>query len=383
MHLTNWISSSVAKWTLAVGIATAGTFGSQAMAHHPFHRHGCFGLGGWGSSHFGYSSFYSYRSSYAYPSFSFGYLPRYYSVSYYTPTYFAPVYYSPAYCTPAYYAPTYYPPTYYAPACYSWSGTNFSVSTPLASSTTPRYSAFADSGLPGTTQANTNRMTSPLSMPSRTALSKLPIAGIPVSKSAPVEGVEGKSVSKEYSVQLVSHKPALVQPYSPIWTKAAVGIVDEMIAAGELDHAHSSCKGMERVTQPKGAGVYLRQSLLGYFSADENASNPSSEEALNLLELACQAGSQVQPSELNRDSLRSYFSACIVDVSGAMENLSQSVLASPGNSSRELLLLSALLKLDGQTERSRLFAAEVQSQIGNSGSFKWHNVLNACLTDTL
>ena len=152
-----------------------------------------------------------------------------------------------------------------------------------------------------------------------------------------------------------------------------------MVAAGELDHAHSSCKSMERITQPKGAGVYLRQALLSYFSADASSAAPSMIEILKLLELACEAGSQVQPTELPKDSLQDYFAACKVDVTGKLELLSKSVLESPNNSGGELLLLAALLKLDGQYDRAKLFANEVEEQFARAGAFRWHSLLNVCL----
>ena len=153
-----------------------------------------------------------------------------------------------------------------------------------------------------------------------------------------------------------------------------------MVAAGELDHAHSSCKSMERVTQPKGAGVYLRQALLSYFSADaSSAAAPSTNEILKFLELACEAGSQVQSTELPKDSLQDYFAACKVDVTGKLELLSKSVLESPNNSGGELLLLAALLKLDGQQDRAKLFANEVEEQFAKAGIFRWHGLLDACL----
>ena len=329
MRTTKWFSRSIVKWTFTVGCLAIGSLAmaSQAYGHHPFrHHHGCFGSYGWGSNYYGayygaYSSFSGLSSSYYYPSLSIGYMPRYYSVNYYTPTYFAPVYYPPVYYTPA-----------FSP-CSTWGSVNFNLGFPVATNSVP---------------------------------SKLSV-GLFASTNQP-------------SVKLVSRKPILLQPYSPIWTKAAVGIVDDMVAAGELDHAHSSCKSMERITQPKGSGVYLRQALLNYFSTDANVTQSSStDEILQLLDLACAAGSQVQPSELAKDSLGDYFSACLVDVNGTMERLSKSVLELPNNSGRELLLLSALLKLDGQPERAKLFANEVKEQVANSGSFRWNSLLEACL----
>lgn len=356
MCTKNWFSRSLAKWTFVIGSATLGglSMDSQALAHYPFHHHHCgFGYHGWGSNYYGgYSSFYNLQSSYYYPSFSFGYVPRYYSVNYYTPTYFAPVYY----------APVYYPPVYYAPACNTWSSINDGVGFPVASSRSP-----------------TIQKTSPLAMRTRAIQSESTLPGIQVAKVRQQENHEN-ALADQHGIQLVSHKPMLLQPYSPIWTKAAVGIVDDMIAAGELDSAHSSCKSMERIKQSKGAGVYLRQALLNYFSSEASSSQkPSTEEVLNLLELACEAGSQVQPSELSKNSLHEYFAACAVDVTAAMEQLSQSVLEAPNHSARELLLLTALLKLEGQGDKARLFANEINELASKSGSFRWNRLLEVCL----
>ncbi len=369
MRASKLFSRSIAKWTLAVSCVTMGSVAmeSPALGHFPFHHHhGCYSSFGWGSHYYGgYSSFYGLSSSYYYPSlsYSFGYTPRCYSVNYYTPTYFAPVYYSPVY-----YAPAYYP-------CSSWSSVQTGVGFPVASNSFPPASTakwFATS----------NQANSPIAPQARTFQTNSPLSGIPVSKidSHSQATKVSKAAINEPGIRLVSNKPALLQPYSPIWTKAAVGIVDDMVAAGELDHALSSCKSMERITQPKGAGVYLRQALLKYFSNDgDSAQKPSTDEILRLLELACEAGSQMLPSELSKDSLNDYFAACLVDVNGKLEQLSQSVLESPNHSGRELLLLSALLKLDGQADRAKLFASEVQEQVAKSGSFRWNSLLDACL----
>lgn len=367
MRTTKWFSRSIAKWTLAFGCVTMGSvvMESQAFGHFPFHHHhGCYSSFGWGSHYYGgYSSFYGLRSSYYYPSLSFCYTPRYYSVNYYTPTYFAPAYYSPVY-----YAPAYYP-------CSSWSNVQTNVGFPIASNSFPQTST-------ANWFAAGNQVKAPLAAQARTFQPNSPLASLPVSKMDSLTKVakESDTIDNERGLRLVSNKPALLQPYSPIWTKAAVGIVDDMVAAGELDHAHSSCQSMERITQPKGAGVYLRQALLKYFANDgSSAEKPSTDEVLRLLELACEAGSRVLPNELSKDSLQDYFAACLVDVNAKLERLSQSVLESPNQSGRELLLLSALLKLDGQADRAKLFANEVEVQVAKSGSFRWNRLLDACL----
>ncbi len=374
MRITKRISRSIAKWTLSIGCVAIGSLAmdTNAYGHYPFHHHHHHHLGfgsyGWGSHYYGnyyggYSSFYGLSSSYYYPSFSYRFAPRYYSVNYYTPTYYAPVYYPPVYN----YLPAWSP-------CSTWSSVQTNVGFPVANNGTPRILS--------TGSFVAGQVNSPLSLQPKPFQSVTPLRGMQVSTMAPMERetkIE-EAVTQKPGIKLVSKKPALLQPYSPIWTKAAVGIVDDMVAAGELDHAHSSCKSMERITQPKGAGVYLRQALLSYFSTDVSSiATPSTSEILKLLELACEAGSRVHPSELSKNSLQDYFAACKVDVTGTMEQLSKSVLESPNNSGSELLLLAALLKLDGQQDRAQLFANEVEDQFAKAGTIRWHSLLEACL----
>jgi len=363
---------SIAKWTLAIGSLAIGSTAleSKAFAHYPFHHR----YHGWGGHYYGgYSSFYS-SYSYAYPSCRI--FPRYYSVSYYTPTLFAPVYYTPAYYTPSYYAPAYCAPTYYAPTCYtnSWSGVQQNTGYSIANTNTNR--AFQS-----TSFAANKMVSNALAMQTRAPQSRI-LGGIPIAKLNSVEDTVD-SVEKEtldQGIHLVSNKPAILKPYSPVWTKAAVGIVDEMVARGDLDDAYTSCKSMERITQPKGAGVYLRQALLSYFSVEVNeAKKPSTGDVLMLLELACEGGSMLQSSELAKDSLQDYFAACTVDVNRTLESLSKSVLDSPNQTGQDLLLLAALLKLEGQDDRAKLFASEVKEQASKINAIRWNAIMDVCM----
>ena len=387
MRCLNWLSRSVVKWSLALGCVAVGNWAieSRANAHHPFHNHGCFGSFGWGSHYRGvslyrgysgysgfggYSSYYGLSSSCYYPSLSFC-APRYYSVNYYTPTYFAPVYYSPVYYGPA--------------PCSTWSDVPFSTGFSIGANALTVPNASGSFAVPSFASSTRLRNTTPLALQNRTTQTRATFAGLSVagkliSNRDASEAIDLGLVTTEPGKKQVSYKPKVLQPYSPIWTKAAVGIVDDMIAAGELDHAHSSCKSMERVTQPKGSGVYLRQALLNYFSNEASTADKSfNDEILKLLELACNSGSTLQPSELAKESLHDYFAACTVNVSGKMEQLSKSILELPEHSGQELLLLSALLKLEGQDDRAKLFATEAAEQASKSSSFRWKSLLNVCL----
>ena len=189
-------------------------------------------------------------------------------------------------------------------------------------------------------------------------------------------GSDNSAVSHA-GARYVANKPVGLQPYSPIWTQAAVGLVDDMIQEGRLEDAQLSCKAMEKIEQTKGAGVYLRQALLNYFSQD-SASIASTDDVLNLLNEACAAGSELKPSELSKESLSDYFSACSVDVGRSMELLSKKILDNSSKAGREMLLLTALLKLDGQTERAKLFAGEADQLASKSQAFHWNSLLAVC-----
>jgi len=190
---------------------------------------------------------------------------------------------------------------------------------------------------------------------------------------------EAGDAKGEAGVRFVASKPELtpLQPYSPIWTKAAVGIVDDMIRAGEFENAYSSCQSMEKIEQAKGAGVYLRQGLLNFFCRDAS-SKPSTDRVLELLDDACRSGCQMLPSELASESLHEYFAACSVDVDQRFESLSKSILDNPTQSGKELLLLTALLRLDGQSQRAMIFAKEARQLASKSIEFRWDNLLFVC-----
>jgi hypothetical protein len=388
---------------------------SNAEAHFPFHFRHCYHSHGWGSHYYG-----------GYSSFSIGYSPRIYSTSfyssgfcspsYYRTSYFAPsYYYTPTYCTPSYLAPVYYTPSYFAPTyyyapafdpCNAWSSvqprthysdTSFTAANSAASRVTNAYAASRANTQSSLAMVNRN---SPLTMPARglderVFAERVPqersiLAGLPVSKVegadqvARVHEVDGLETLTKRGTTVVAKKPALVQPYSPIWTKAAVGIVDDMVAAGEFEHAYSSCKSMDRVTQAKGAGVYLRQALMSYFADGATSGStvqPSTDDTLNRLATACEFGSNLLPDELSKSSLHDYFAHCSVDVSKNMDELSKRVLESGSGSGKELLLLAALLKLDGQSDRAKLFATEVESRLSTNESQRWLKVLEVCLTN--
>jgi hypothetical protein len=52
-------------------------------------------------------------------------------------------------------------------------------------------------------------------------------------------------------------------------------------------------------------------------------------------------------------------------------------LQQPEKSGREMMLLTVLLKLDGQQDRARLFAKESRTLAARSDTFRWKSVLRS------
>jgi hypothetical protein len=375
-----------AKWTLA--LVSFGVFSesmtSVAQAHHPHFRH----CGHFGLRHFGYGLGYS----------SFGYSPywnRGFSTSYYgfsSPFYYAPRYYSYSYAVPYISLPI--NSYYYQPGCPTfWSGVNYGSALPLASNQAATVGpAWATASRPtaswptaswptavqGNVRLTSNVPTMPASRASLVSQTRQPSVSTGLTADAPLMMLRDASgLEDRAGVRIIANKPVGLQPYSPIWTQAAVGLVDDMIQEGRLEDANLSCKAMEKIEQTKGSGVYLRQALLNYFSQD-SSSSVSPDDVLNLLNEACAAGSGLSPSELSKESLSDYFSACSVDVSRSLEILSKTILDDPAKAGREMLLLTALLKMDGQTERAKLFADEADQLASKSISFRWNSLLAVC-----
>ena len=375
-----------AKWTLALvsfGVFS-GSMTSVADAHHPHFRH---------CGHFGFR-----HSGFALGYTSFGFSPYWnsgFSTSFCgfgSPFFCAPRFH----CAPRFYTYSYAVPyisvpinTYYfEPACPPlWSGVNYGSALPLAANhAAPVAPAWATASWPRTAQANIRLASKAPTMPaSRAALvsqTKQPSVSRGLSADAPLmmlrdaSGLDN-SADLQAGIRYVANKPVGLQPYSPIWTQAAVGLVDDMIQEGRFEDAQLSCKAMEKIEQTKGAGVYLRQALLNYFSQD-SSSIASTDDVLNLLNEACAAGSELKPSELSKESLSDYFSACSVDVSRSMELLSKKILDNPAKAGREMLLLTALLKMDGQIERAKLFAGEADQLASKSTAFHWNSLLAVC-----
>ena len=154
-----------------------------------------------------------------------------------------------------------------------------------------------------------------------------------------------------------------IVPTSKPWRDAALGVLDRLVEQGKLDEAWGACQGMDQIAQQLPAEVRLRQAILGALHGE------SPHWAATRLAIAWDQGLAIRPEELPRGSLRNYLpkeSEELLDQT--LDRLATQVLQSTGDDGADrshLILIAALLRLDGQIDRSRPFALRAR-QVGTS-----------------
>jgi hypothetical protein len=337
------------------------------VRHHWNHWHG--GYGHYGYRHYGYRSFGYYAPSVSFYTYPLAY--RSYSVGYYNwPLYYST--YSPVYCWPGYYYSSYSAPYITWPTSFHYQPMFF-ASSRSTSSQSAESGVGAHVAMRGLASQNAQESV-PVMLRDRSQEPASPWARL---VSAPSEMEPSHNFEKV--VRLKPSATQTVQPYTPIWTKAAIGSVDDMVSEGRLSDAAASCRAMERVAQTKAGGVYLRQAITSVF-AERSLNSVKTEHVLDLLNDACLVGSNLQGDELPRGTLTDYLSACDADVSNTLEQLSERCLASPETATQELVLLSVMLRLDGQAERASLFASEAME--AKNRNQRWNALIKVVATSS-
>lgn len=249
----------------------------------------------------------------------------------------APIYYRPVVYAPICY-PTYCSPVIYDPFCY----TSFGYSVAIQ----------------------------------RTVVAQPIITNWTVSRSAPIAT---RQLARTTSVQPVVQKPSrqALTTYSPIWTESAVGLIDDMMDRGEWELAHQSLQRMNKIKTPLDRRVLLRQAVMDLVAHRESIDAPELDRIMDRFAQAAEKGSRFAPEELRGDSLSNYLRESRIELDPIFDSLAQRVIEQPERSGREMLLLSVLLKLDGQADRASLFAKESRMMAARSDAFRWKSVLQS------
>jgi hypothetical protein len=165
--------------------------------------------------------------------------------------------------------------------------------------------------------------------------------------------------------------------YSPIWTQSAIGLIDDMMERGEWELAHLSLQRMDKISTPLGHSVLLRQAVMDLVAHRDSIDTAGVDRIMDRLSRAAEAGSRLAADELPGASLSAYLRESRIELLPVLDRLAQRVIEAPDRSGREMLLLSVLLQLDGQQERSKLFARESRTLAARSDAFRWSPVLRS------
>jgi hypothetical protein len=321
-----------------------------------------YGTGIWGTSF--HRSFYSINGG-CWPSYSFySCAPVVAAPICYPPVYYQPICYPPVYYRPVYYRPVYFRPVVVNPVCY-----DPFLSNPVATNWSVARVAPVQSQ--PILQANSLRLNSlQRNLAQRTQLQ----SKSPQSTSAQLLVNKQAALSNRAAAQ---RAPSTLTTYSPVWTESAIGLIDEMMERGEWELAYQSLARMEKITTPLNHRVVLRQAVMDLVVHRDQIDVARMDRVMDLLNKAADAGSPFSPEDFRGASLSKYLQASDIELSPILDKLAQRVLQQPEHSGRELLLLSVLLKLDGQQERSLLFAKESRTLAARSDAFRWKSVLQS------
>jgi|GEM_PF-3463867 len=192
------------------------------------------------------------------------------------------------------------------------------------------------------------------------------------------------SSARTKALVVKSDIPRPLQPYSPIWTESAVGLIDDMVSRGDWESALQGCLRMEKINSSKHHSILIRHAVFELVAIRQQVLETESrsglekmDRVLDLLELACAQGGTIDSESLGGKTIGAYLDKSNIDAQNMMESLSRRVLAQPTESGREILLLATLLRMDGQSDRAELFARESASQAAMSESFRWNQLLRA------
>lgn len=349
MKMTHRILSFALAFATTFGSGLFGVAEPQAQAHFPC-RLFCHarpycpppvvaygGTGIWGCGF--YRGYYGINGG-CWPSYSY----------YNCPTVFCP--------------PVVYPPVYYAPFCYRSvvyvpSVTYYDPCPPID------YSPVIETQWIESSEGavyQSQRPTLSVSSKSRVTASSLTRAG----RSPRTVRVSDESLAKQ-----------VVQPYSPVWTDAAVGVLDDLVARGDFEVAYKASQRMEKVGSPLNHRVLLRQGLLELIANRDAMDAEVLEQVMDRFAQAADAGSEFQPTDLGGKTVSEYLDGSAIALDDVLDVLAKRVLANPSLSGREMVTLSVLLSLDVQTERSQLFHSESRTLAAHSDGFRWQSILRS------
>ena len=152
-------------------------------------------------------------------------------------------------------------------------------------------------------------------------------------------------------------------------------LVDEMVLAGNSSEAYQTLQSFV----PSGLGfessLQVRHAVLSLFASKDPI---AVEVVLDRFNSACAAGAELDQQSLGC-KVTDYLGPARVDVLNTLNEFSKLALRTEESNVPHLLIVATLLRLDGQTSRSRVFAQSAFEQAAETGSMQWNSLITTLL----
>jgi hypothetical protein len=168
------------------------------------------------------------------------------------------------------------------------------------------------------------------------------------------------------TVEVVSSAETIDPPISP-----ESMLVDQIVQSGGSFDAHQTLSSFVAASGTFDSSLQLRSAVLSLFASKEPI---AVELVLDRFNQACAAGARLDERALGK-SISDYLAPSHVDVTNTLNEFSKLALRNDANSVSHLLVVATVLRLDGQVDRSRLFAQAAFEQAAEKGSLQWNSLI--------
>lgn len=160
-----------------------------------------------------------------------------------------------------------------------------------------------------------------------------------------------------------------------IYLSPESSLIDEMVQAGNSYDAHQSLLNSSLASGRFDSSLQLRNAVLSLFASKEPI---AVELILDRFNQACATGAFLNDQALGM-KISDYLSPCHIDVANTLNEFSKLALRNEEDSVSHLLIVATLLRLDGQSSRSKIFAQSAFEQASQKGNLQWNSLMTSLL----
>ncbi len=148
-------------------------------------------------------------------------------------------------------------------------------------------------------------------------------------------------------------------------------LVDEMVRSGKSFEAHQTLHSFVAPSGTFDSSLQLRSAVLSLFASKDPI---AVELILDRFNEACAAGAELDHRALGMP-ISDYLAPSNIDVSNTLNEFSKLALRSERTNVSQLLIVATILRLDGEKNRSKIFAQAAFDQAAEAGSLQWNSLI--------